>query len=84
MSSKNRSGIGIKLTKNCSKIPYYLMFIDDCLTFCKATRKVTRNIRYILDHSWVSGQLVHYQNVKFNFVRELSKQLEGRSQTYYK
>lgn len=61
------------------------MFVDDCLTFCKATRKVTRNIRYILDHSCrVSGQLVHYQNVKFNFVRELSKQLEGRSQTYYK
>lgn len=37
------------------------MFGDDCIIFCKATKKATREIKYVLDHYCkVSSQLINY------------------------
>lgn len=40
-----KSGIDIKVAKNCPTVPY-LMFVDDCLIFCKANRTAARNQGY--------------------------------------
>lgn len=49
MSNIPKSGLGIKVAKEAPKIPY-VMFADDCIIFCKATKKVARTIRDILEN----------------------------------
>lgn len=44
-----KSNIGIKLNKDCPNI-LYLMFVDDCLIFCRAIRKVAKEVVNIFDH----------------------------------
>lgn len=57
MSTQKRSGICIKLAKDCQEIPF-LMFADDCLIFCRASKKAVRNTMYIFNHCCrVSRQL---------------------------
>lgn len=54
----------------------YLMFADDCLIFCKATKRAARLKKDILHYSKVSGQLINYYNLKFNFLQLSARHLE--------
>lgn len=46
VSNQRKSGIDSKLNKDSSNSPY-LMFADDCLTFCRAIRRAAWSIRHI-------------------------------------
>lgn len=46
MSTPEKSGKGIKLTKDITD----LMFADNCIIFCKASKQIAKNLKYILDH----------------------------------
>lgn len=67
MENQAKSGIVIRLNKDDYKIPC-LLFADNCIIFCRATKKVTRNARQILDHyCTVSGQFVNCHKSKIQF-----------------
>lgn len=68
-----KSGIGIKVTRQGLSIPC-LMFADDCLMFCKASKTAARNIRDIFqDNCKVSGQLVNYHKSMVQFSKGIQK-----------
>lgn len=50
MTNVPKSGIGINVTKDGSKIPY-LMFVDDCLIFYKTNKTTVQ----IVAERWESG-----------------------------
>lgn len=59
MMTQKNSGISIKLTKESFNIPY-LMFTDDYIILCRATKRSIRKFKHIMDHNCqVSGQLVN-------------------------
>lgn len=43
------------------------MFVDDCLIFCRATKRVARLVKDILHYSKVSGQLINHHKSKVQF-----------------
>lgn len=45
MSTQNKFSIN----RDCPNI-LYLMFVDDCIIFCRETKIAARNVKYILDH----------------------------------
>lgn len=57
MANVSKFGIGIKVAKNGLTIPY-LMFVDNCLIFGKATRSATRNEDILENYCNILGQLV--------------------------
>lgn len=62
-----KSGIGIKVARKRLSIPC-LMFADDVLIFCKASKAAARNIRDILqDYCKVSRQLVNFHKSTVQF-----------------
>lgn len=68
-----KSGIGIKVTRKKLSIPY-LMFADDVLIFCKASKAAVRNIRDIFqDNCKVSRQLVNYHKSTVQFSKGIHK-----------
>lgn len=48
-SMQPKFDISIKLNKECPNVPY-LMFADDSIIFGRATKRESRELRYILDH----------------------------------
>ena len=55
-----KNHVGIQTHRNGSKIPF-LMFVDDCIIFVKATPKACSNINKVLhDFYSMSSQLVNF------------------------
>lgn len=57
MTNIPKTGIGVKVAKNGSIIPY-LMFANDCMIFCKATKSVARIKEILENYCKVPGRLV--------------------------
>lgn len=74
MANIPKSGIGIQVAKDGSKIPY-LMFVNGCLIFYKAKRTIARSIKTILENYFnVLGQLVDFHK----FMVQFSKRIDNR------
>lgn len=73
MSTQAGSNICIKLVKDSHNIPY-LMSLDDCIIFCKTTKKTGRNVKYIIYHYCrLLRQLVNYQKSKIRFSKGINE-----------
>lgn len=59
MENQPKSGIFIKLNRDPPTI-HFLMFADDCVTFCRANKTTARNIKQILDHYCIVSGLINY------------------------
>lgn len=71
MATQSKSGSGSKVNRDAPKIPV-LMFVNDCIIFCRANNRSARNIKQILNHYCiVSGQLVNY-HTSFLFSNDVS------------
>ena len=66
--SKNpKNHMGIQTHRNGHKIPF-LMFVDDCIIFTKASQKASSNINRILHNFYtMSGQLVNFHKSSIQF-----------------
>jgi len=66
-SNNKKSGIGIKLCPRSNKVPG-LLFVDDCLLFCKTTTTSSKHLKSILDKFRAnSGQLINYHKSTLTF-----------------
>lgn len=73
MSTLTKFNIDIKLTKDNQNIPH-LLFVDDCIMFCRVIKKIARNAKYILNYYCkVSSQLVNYHKSKIYFSGNITK-----------
>ena len=67
-----KSGIGIKICPKSTKIPY-LLFADDCLTFCKSNQQTCSQLKDILDtFCALSGQLVNFHKSVITFSKNIT------------
>lgn len=63
MSMQNQYAIGIKLTKDSPNI-HYLIFVNNLIIFCKATKKAAK-VKHIIDHYYkVLSQSVNHHKSK--------------------
>lgn len=82
-SSQCRMDIGIRLNKVCLNIPY-LMFVDDYI-FCKATKKIVREVKYILDHiTRFQVLLLTIINLLFSSLLKLKKASNQKLRIFFK
>lgn len=71
LTSQQRSSVGTRLDKDTHNISY-LMFVDDCIIFCRTTTSAARNITQLLDHyCTASGQLVNYDKSRIQFSKSM-------------
>lgn len=69
MTNVPKSRLGIKVAKNGPTIPY-LMFADDFMIFCRATKSAARNVKTILkNYCNVLGQLVNCHKSMVQFLK---------------
>lgn len=77
MANVSKSGIGVRVAKNDFMIPY-LMFTDDCMIFCRATKTAAGNIKTTLEkYSNVFGHLVYYHKSMVQFSKGIEKKAKA-------
>lgn len=72
LANQRKTGVGIKISKDDPNISY-LMFANDCIIFCRSTKKTARTIKQALDHYCsLPGQLINYHKSKVQFSGNVS------------
>lgn len=73
MAKVYKSDIGVEVANN-GPIISYLMFVNDCIIFCKATGSTVWNVKSILENYFnVFEQLVNYHKLMVQLCKGIDK-----------